>query len=150
MLLCSRHRPQPRFPSLYPKLVGRCQCRWSIAEDPEFDFGLFLVGREQSRATLWAETTAGVAGCLAIVFKLGSRPDSEEGKGRPAFLPAVRAMANANSNGSPRTESDTCPHRHDPVRTFMIRPRCHRRLPSRDDRRRQRVRFAIGRRTAER
>lgn len=91
------HGLQPSFASSDPKLVGWGKAGRCIVENAELDLDLPVIDREQSRSASRAKTTALQRGCLAGIAEAIPRPDGIKGEGRPAFLPAIRAMANPYS-----------------------------------------------------
>jgi hypothetical protein len=88
---------QPSFAPFDPELVGGGKACGRVVENAELDLGLPVIDREQSRSAPWAKATALQRGCLAGIAEAIPRPDGIKSEGRPAFLPAIRAMANPYS-----------------------------------------------------
>src|SRR6185295_20080500 len=88
--------------------------------DPELDFGLSIVDREQARAAPRTEVSTAEFRRFPHALELLDRPDRIEGERRAAFLPAIGAVADAGAQGRaanrdphPSAAARSSKHRHD-------------------------------------
>jgi len=95
----SLDRSQPRLAALDPEFIAWHERGGGFRQDPELDFRLSIIGREQSRSAARAEVLTAEFRRFTQVFKLVDGPDCIERKGRTAFLSAVGAVADADAKG---------------------------------------------------